>query len=287
MLLLAFDTATPAITVALHDGTEILAESTTVDARRTGELLAPGITAVLAAGRAHTPGSSPASPSESAPARSPDCASAWSPRAPSGDALGIPVHGVCTLDVLAYQTGSAEPFAVATDARRKEVYWAQYTDYLTRSTEPGRGAPALIAERLTGLPVAGEGARLYPDAFPDSDRPAPPLCCGSGGTHCQASAERPGLPAVPGAALPAPPGRGRARHSQACLHRLTAWCPQRRRRCRPFRWWDIETVRRIEHDLFPEDPWSVGMFWSELADIPTPATTSSQRPTERSPVTRA
>lgn len=37
---------------------------------------------------------------------------------------------------------------------------------------------------------------------------------------------------------------------------------------RPFRWWDIEEVRRIEHDLFPEDPWSVEMFWSELADVP-------------------
>ncbi|GAA2023346.1 ribosomal protein S18-alanine N-acetyltransferase [Catenulispora yoronensis] len=37
---------------------------------------------------------------------------------------------------------------------------------------------------------------------------------------------------------------------------------------RPFRWWDIEAVRRIEMDLFPEDPWSVEMFWSELADIP-------------------
>lgn len=37
---------------------------------------------------------------------------------------------------------------------------------------------------------------------------------------------------------------------------------------RPFRWWDIETVRRMEQDLFPEDPWSVEMFWSELADVP-------------------
>ncbi|MEY9888367.1 ribosomal-protein-alanine N-acetyltransferase [Catenulispora sp. MAP12-49] len=37
---------------------------------------------------------------------------------------------------------------------------------------------------------------------------------------------------------------------------------------RPFRWWDIEAVRRMEQDLFPEDPWSVEMFWSELADVP-------------------
>ena len=48
MLLLAFDTATPAVTVALHDGSRVLAERTTVDARRQGELLAPHITEVLA-----------------------------------------------------------------------------------------------------------------------------------------------------------------------------------------------------------------------------------------------
>jgi ribosomal-protein-alanine N-acetyltransferase len=37
---------------------------------------------------------------------------------------------------------------------------------------------------------------------------------------------------------------------------------------RPLRWWDIEVVRRIEEDLFPDDPWSVEMFWSELVDVP-------------------
>lgn len=37
---------------------------------------------------------------------------------------------------------------------------------------------------------------------------------------------------------------------------------------RPFRWRDIEAVRRIELDLFPDDPWSTEMFWSELAEVP-------------------
>lgn len=173
MLLLAFDTATPAITVALHDGVHVLAESTTVDARRTGELLAPGITAVLtAAGRKPEeltgvavgvgPGPFTGLRVGLVTARS------------LGDALGIPVHGVCTLDVVAYQTHSAEPFAVATDARRKEVYWAQYTDHLTRSTEPDVAHPTLIAERLTGLPIAGEGALLYPESFPKAIGPRHP-----------------------------------------------------------------------------------------------------------------
>ncbi|MYW02184.1 ribosomal protein S18-alanine N-acetyltransferase [Streptomyces sp. SID3343] len=37
-------------------------------------------------------------------------------------------------------------------------------------------------------------------------------------------------------------------------------------RLRRMRWWDIEAVIRLEHDLFVEDAWSAGMFWSELAE---------------------
>ncbi|CAL2068572.1 ribosomal protein S18-alanine N-acetyltransferase [Streptomyces murinus] len=34
---------------------------------------------------------------------------------------------------------------------------------------------------------------------------------------------------------------------------------------REMRWWDIDQVLELEKDLFPEDAWSRGMFWSELA----------------------
>jgi tRNA threonylcarbamoyl adenosine modification protein YeaZ len=47
VLLLAFDTATPAVTAAVHDGERVLAETSTVDARRHGELLMPSIIGVL------------------------------------------------------------------------------------------------------------------------------------------------------------------------------------------------------------------------------------------------
>ncbi|HEX7823543.1 MAG TPA: tRNA (adenosine(37)-N6)-threonylcarbamoyltransferase complex dimerization subunit type 1 TsaB, partial [Mycobacterium sp.] len=41
-------------------------------------------------------------------------------------ALGIPVHGVCSLDAIGVDTtGEA---LVVTDARRREVYWARYRD---------------------------------------------------------------------------------------------------------------------------------------------------------------
>ena len=38
---------------------------------------------------------------------------------------------------------------------------------------------------------------------------------------------------------------------------------------RPMRWWDIEPVMRMETELFAEDAWSDGMFWSELAERET------------------
>jgi len=42
---------------------------------------------------------------------------------------------------------------------------------------------------------------------------------------------------------------------------------------RDMRWWDLDAVLALEHDLFPEDAWSRGMFWSELADARHPAAT--------------
>jgi len=42
---------------------------------------------------------------------------------------------------------------------------------------------------------------------------------------------------------------------------------------REMRWWDIEPVLELERELFPEDAWSAGMFWSELADTRHPGAT--------------
>jgi ribosomal-protein-alanine N-acetyltransferase len=38
---------------------------------------------------------------------------------------------------------------------------------------------------------------------------------------------------------------------------------------RRMRWWDIESVVRLEVELFAEDSWSDTMFWSELAERDT------------------
>lgn len=88
-----------------------------------------------------------------------------------GSALGVPVHGLCTLDGLAYASGLEGPFVVATDARRKEVYWARYASPRERIGEPAVDRPADIAEQVAGLPVVGAGGLLYPEAFPDTRGP--------------------------------------------------------------------------------------------------------------------
>jgi tRNA threonylcarbamoyl adenosine modification protein YeaZ len=98
--LLALDTATPAVTVALHDGTDVIASSSQVDARRHGELLLPAVDRVLAeAGlklEAVTGIVVGAGPGPYTGLRV-----GLMTADTFGLALGVPVHGLCTLDGLA------------------------------------------------------------------------------------------------------------------------------------------------------------------------------------------
>ncbi|MGW2596878.1 tRNA (adenosine(37)-N6)-threonylcarbamoyltransferase complex dimerization subunit type 1 TsaB [Streptomyces klenkii] len=169
MLLLALDTATPAVTVALHDGDKVVAEARQIDARRHGELLLPSVDRVLReAGRkldAVTDIVVGVGPGPYTGLRVGIVTAAT-----FGAALGVPVRGLCSLDGIAYAAGQAGlegEFVVATDARRKEVYWARYADARTRATEPAVDRPADLTEKLAGLTVIGAGAVLYADAFTD------------------------------------------------------------------------------------------------------------------------
>ncbi|MFE6051976.1 tRNA (adenosine(37)-N6)-threonylcarbamoyltransferase complex dimerization subunit type 1 TsaB [Kitasatospora sp. NPDC056446] len=171
MLLLAFDTATPAVTAAVHDGTAVLAETHQVDARRHGELLLPAIDRVL-----RTAGVDKNRLTGIAVGVGPGPYTGLRvglvTAAALGHALGLPVHGVCTLDAIAFQARAeglaGQPFTVATDARRKEVYWASYDAEGRRTEGPGVDRPA----ELAALPRSvGAGALLYPDVFPDPHGP--------------------------------------------------------------------------------------------------------------------
>lgn len=173
MLVLAFDTATAAVTVALFEwapGEAMLprAAADAVDARRHGELLAPAIAGVLAEA-----GAAPADLSAIAVGVGPGPYTGLrvglvTARA-LGEALRIPVHGFCTLDVIAWASDREHPFAVATDARRREVYWARYDSARVRATEPAVGPPADVRAELDGLPVIGQGAELYREVLGPGD----------------------------------------------------------------------------------------------------------------------
>lgn len=170
MLLLAVDTATPAVTVALHDGESVVAEAGQVDARRHGELLLPTVDRVLAEAGLEL-GAVTGVVVGVGPGPYTGLRVGLATAETFGLVLGVPVHGLCTLDGLAYAAGLTGPFAVATDARRKEVYWARYDDARTRVSEPAVDRPADIAEQLADLPVVGSGALLYPEAFGDARGP--------------------------------------------------------------------------------------------------------------------
>jgi tRNA threonylcarbamoyl adenosine modification protein YeaZ len=86
-----------------------------------------------------------------------------------GDALSLPVAGVCSLDAVAFagERPWAEGFTVVTDARRREVYWARYADW-RRVEGPSVDAPATVAAKLAaGSTVVGAGALLHRECFSD------------------------------------------------------------------------------------------------------------------------
>jgi tRNA threonylcarbamoyl adenosine modification protein YeaZ len=171
-VLLAFDTATPFVTVALHDGEDVVAERRSEQRMKHGEQLAPLIEAVLDDGGIVRqdltaiavgvgPGPFTGLRVGLVTART------------LAFVLEIPVYGVCSLDVIAVQAadGIGEDFVVATDARRKEVYLASYDDRGRRLEGPEVVRPA---DAATGRPTAGEGGVLYPEAFPDRRSPQLP-----------------------------------------------------------------------------------------------------------------
>jgi len=173
-VLLAFDTATPFVSVALHDGADVVVELRADRPMKHAEQLAPLIDRAL---------------TEAGVVRQDltAIAAGVGPGPFTGLRVGlvtartlafvleVPVYGVCSLDVLAVEAVDTRavsgPFVVATDARRKEVYLARYDGDGARLEGPVVGKPADLA---TEDPVVGEGGALYPDAFPHRAGPAAP-----------------------------------------------------------------------------------------------------------------
>jgi tRNA threonylcarbamoyladenosine biosynthesis protein TsaB len=173
-VLLAFDTATPLVTVALHDGDQVVVEHTSEQRMKHGEQLAPLIERAMndagivrqdltAIAVGVGPGPFTGLRVGLVTART------------LGFVLDLPVYGVCSLDVLALEavdTGTVtSDFVVATDARRREVYLASYDVDGRRLDGPLVDKPTALA---TEGPAVGEGAVLYPEAFPRQAGPTRP-----------------------------------------------------------------------------------------------------------------
>ena len=184
MLVVVIDTSTPAVTAALAlidpnatggKGVEILAERCAVDARAHGELLAPAVSAVLT--ETGTSGRDLAAiVAGLGPGPFTGLRVGLVTAAALGQALAVPTYGVCSLDALGMYTTTTT--VVATDARRKEVYWAVYRDGL-RLTDPEVGRPDAVAALLAGSGVdaaLGDGALRYATVLgvPVQDEPRYP-----------------------------------------------------------------------------------------------------------------
>ncbi|WBB96290.1 tRNA (adenosine(37)-N6)-threonylcarbamoyltransferase complex dimerization subunit type 1 TsaB [Solwaraspora sp. WMMA2080] len=191
MLVLVLDSSTPAVTAALAEITDdvrLLASRRTVDARAHGELLSPQIAACLAESGAAAADLT-AVVAGLGPGPFTGLRVGLVTAASVAHALDIPTYGVNSLDALGHAAGSdlagtdlagsdaaTGRVLAATDARRREIYWAVYAADGRRLTDPAVDAPAAVAEALAGLGVTtavGDGALRYAELLGVPVRPEP------------------------------------------------------------------------------------------------------------------
>lgn len=184
MLVLVVDSSTPAVTAALAEVTAdrvvLRAERRKVDPRAHGELLAPQIEAVLAEAGAG-PADLTALVAGLGPGPFTGLRVGLVTAAVMGQALAIPTYGVGSLDAIGRAAGTGRRILVATDARRREIYWACFDATGERVAGPAVDSPAAVAARVVelGATVAvGEGAQRYAESLglpvlPEPTYPSP------------------------------------------------------------------------------------------------------------------
>lgn len=121
-LVLAIDTATPAVTAAVvrrdDTGIAVAGQRVRVDARAHAELLTPNVLASVAEAGLRM-ADLDAVVVGCGPGPFTGLRVGMATAAAYGHALGVPVHGVCSLDAIGVLTTGE--VLVATDARRREV----------------------------------------------------------------------------------------------------------------------------------------------------------------------
>ncbi len=169
-LVLAIDTATPAVTAGVVADGELLAERVSIDARAHAERITPNVLAAMADAGLQM-ADLDAVVVGCGPGPFTGLRVGMATAAAYGHALGIPVHGVCSLDAIGGQTTGDT--LVVTDARRREIYWACYRDGV-RIAGPAVNAPADVdpgvAQAVAGSPehAALFGLPLCEPSYPTS-----------------------------------------------------------------------------------------------------------------------
>jgi tRNA threonylcarbamoyl adenosine modification protein YeaZ len=171
-LVLAIDTATPAVTagvVRLGDVPELLGERITADPRAHAETLTPNVLGALA-----DAGVTMADLSGlvvgCGPGPFTGLRVGMASAAAFGHALGVPVHGVCSLDAIGGQTD--DEVLVVTDARRREVYWARYRDGVRVEGPDVSAADDIAIGTVTAVAGSPQHAALFGLPVLDIDRPS-------------------------------------------------------------------------------------------------------------------
>jgi tRNA threonylcarbamoyl adenosine modification protein YeaZ len=160
-VVLAIDTATPAVTAGVVADGKVVAERVSVDARAHAERITPNVLAALAEADL-TMADLDAVVVGCGPGPFTGLRVGMATAAAYGHALGVPVHGVCSLDAIGGQTTGET--LVVTDARRREVYWARYRDGV-RIDGPAVSAPADVNPGVAQA-VAGSPEHAAPFGLP-------------------------------------------------------------------------------------------------------------------------
>jgi tRNA threonylcarbamoyl adenosine modification protein YeaZ len=158
---LTIDTATPAVSAGIvaHDGDriDVLAERVTVDPRAHAEQLTPNVLAALGDAGVRV-GDLTAVVVGCGPGPFTGLRVGMATGAAYGQALGIPVYGVCSLDAIGIDT--AGDVLVVTDARRREVYWARYHDG-QRVEGPAVNSPSDVPTDVSAVAGSPEHAAMF------------------------------------------------------------------------------------------------------------------------------
>lgn len=157
-LLLAIDTSTTVVTVAIGSADRVLATRSVPTERRHAEVLAPTIREAVsdAAVELHVLAAIAAG---LGPGLFTGLRVGVTTVKAMAQALGIPTVGLSTLDVLAASAGADRVVAVL-DARRREVFWAHYEQAERTSDDRVGPARELRRELVTPVTLVGDGAAV-------------------------------------------------------------------------------------------------------------------------------